>query len=146
MNFLMTKEVSFEAGHRLMNYEGKCKWIHGHNYSLEVTLASTLLNSVGMVEDFSSVKKVIKEYLDEHVDHGMILCRDDIKWINIMRDNSQKVYIIDNNPTAEALAEHFFHRFRKRLSETLGDHIRVFEVQVKETPTSYASYGEYNGH
>jgi len=131
--FVIEKEISFEAGHRLMNYEGKCRWIHGHNYIARIGLASEKLDERGMVEDFSEIKEKIKEFIDEKIDHGMIFCMNDTEWIKIFQEKKQKVYVIPDNPTAEALASHFYHTFKT-------DFPQLKYVEVQETPTSNAVF------
>ena len=34
----ITKQFTFEAGHALYGYDGKCKNLHGHSYKLYVTV------------------------------------------------------------------------------------------------------------
>lgn len=131
--YIIEKEISFEAGHRLMNYEGKCKWIHGHNYIVTIGLASDKLDDTGMVRDFSEIKTKIKEFIDEKIDHGMIFHMDDVEWIKIFKKKKQKVYIMSENPTAEAIASHLFNTFKVFFKE-------LKYVGIQETPTSKSIY------
>ena len=131
--YVIEKEINFEAGHRLMDYNGKCKWIHGHNYIVTIGLASDKIDDRGMVQDFSDIKEKIKGFIDENIDHGMIFNINDVEWIKLFQEKEQKVYIISENPTAEALASHFFNTFKV-------DFPQLKYVGIQETPTSKAVY------
>ena len=76
-NHSVTKIIDFAYGHRLINYDGKCRFLHGHNGILEVDIASDELDDCGMVVDFVEVRNLVKGWIDENLDHRMILCRDD---------------------------------------------------------------------
>ena len=75
--FRVTKHIEFCYGHRLLNYEGKCRHLHGHNGRVEVDIEAGTLDGRGMVYDFSDIKEAIKNWIDETLDHRMLLCRDD---------------------------------------------------------------------
>ena len=75
--FSVTKEIFFCYGHRLLNYAGKCKNLHGHNGKAVITVETPALDGLGMVVDFTEIKKVIGAWIDETLDHKMILHRDD---------------------------------------------------------------------
>ena len=73
----VTREIDFCYGHRLLNYSGKCRFLHGHNGRAVIDIAAESLDERGMVFDFSDVKKVIAGWIDENLDHRMILNRQD---------------------------------------------------------------------
>src|SRR5829696_1616901 len=75
--FQVTREIDFCYGHRLLNYDGKCKFLHGHNGRAVITLESSKLDERGMVLDFSDIKRVVAGWIDSTLDHRMILHRDD---------------------------------------------------------------------
>ena len=75
--FRVTREIDFCYGHRLLNYDGKCKHLHGHNGRAVITIESPQLDERGMVIDFSDIKRVVSNWIDENLDHRMILHRDD---------------------------------------------------------------------
>ena len=75
--YRISKSVSFCYGHRLLNYNGKCAHLHGHNARAVITLESDLLDASGMVEDFSVVKRLVREWLDREIDHTLLLHKDD---------------------------------------------------------------------
>src|ERR1700719_8891 len=75
--FSVTRELTFCYGHRLLDYNGKRRHLHGHNARAVITLAGDQLDRLGMVVDFSHLKRIVGGWLDETLDHKMILHRDD---------------------------------------------------------------------
>ena len=63
--FRVTKEIHFCYGHRLLNYAGKCRHLHGHNGRAVITLEADALDELGMVLDFSRLKRVVGGWIDE---------------------------------------------------------------------------------
>ena len=61
--FRVTREIDFCYGHRLLNYEGKCRYLHGHNGRAVIVLESRTLDSRGMVLDFSEIKQVVSRWI-----------------------------------------------------------------------------------
>ena len=128
----MTKIIDFAYGHRLINYDGKCRFLHGHNGIREVDIAADKLDDCGMVVDFGDVKDLVKGWVDENLDHRMILCRDD-PMAGALSEMGEPVYVIDANPTAENIVRHVFDVARE-----LG--LNIVEARLWETPSSYATY------
>jgi 6-pyruvoyltetrahydropterin/6-carboxytetrahydropterin synthase len=135
--FRITREVSFCYGHRLFPYEGKCARLHGHNGRLRVSLASGRLDEAGMVLDFAEVKAALARWLDDTLDHRLILHRDDPA-VAALRAIGEQVYAVDFNPTAENLARHVCEHLR-----SLG--LPVVEVELHETDNCSASYAPEGG-
>ena len=76
-SFQVTKIISFCYGHRLLKYDGKCKYLHGHNGFAEILLESSSLDRRGMVVDFTDVKNVVGTFINEKLDHKMLLNKKD---------------------------------------------------------------------
>ena len=70
--FRVTREIDFCYGHRLLNYDGKCRHLHGHNGRAVIVFESPKLDDRGMVLDFSDIKQVVSRWIDENLDHRMI--------------------------------------------------------------------------
>ena len=102
--FRVTRRIDFCYGHRLLNYDGKCKNLHGHNGRAEITIAADSLDERGMVLDFTDIKRVVTTWVDETLDHRMILHRDDPA-VPILRDLGEPMHLLDANPTAENIAK-----------------------------------------
>jgi 6-pyruvoyltetrahydropterin/6-carboxytetrahydropterin synthase len=130
--FRVTKELSFCFGHRLMNYDGKCRQLHGHNAKAVVTVAANELDESGMVTDFSALRRHVGDWVDRTLDHKMILFKDD-PLVPVLRQMGDPVLAIDDHPTTENLAKLIFDYVE-------GEGYPVVEVTLWETPTSYATY------
>ena len=130
--FKVTKEIHFCYGHRLLNYAGKCKNLHGHNGKAVVTLEAAGLDALGMVVDFSQIKRLIGVWIDETLDHKMILHRDDPA-LPELRRLGEPVVVLDVNPTAENIA-------RLICDHAVAQGLPVTEVTLWETETSFATY------
>jgi 6-pyruvoyltetrahydropterin/6-carboxytetrahydropterin synthase len=132
--FKVTKHIEFCYGHRLLNYDGKCRHLHGHNGRVEVDIQTDKLDARGMVHDFSDIKEAIKNWIDETLDHRMLLHKDD-PILPVLRQRGEPFYAMDENPTAENIARLIFNHARAK-------GLPVVEVRLWETPSSCASYRE----
>lgn len=131
---VITKIIHFSYGHRLMNHDGPCRHLHGHNGVIEVDVDSDALDAQGMVVDFGDVRDVVKGWVDANLDHRMLLCRDDPA-VPALDELKEPLYLMDGNPTAENIAKEIFERARER-------GLSVCEVRLWETPSSRAVYRE----
>lgn len=130
--FLVTREIDFCYGHRLLNYEGKCKNLHGHNGRAIITLESETLDDRGMVIDFSDIKKVVSKWIDDNLDHRMILQHAD-PVVPILREMNEPMFLVDTNPTAENIA--------RLIHEFAANHgFPIVQTQLWETPNCFATY------
>lgn len=130
--FAVTREIDFCYGHRLLNYEGKCRYLHGHNGRAVITISAESLDHRGMVMDFSDIKNVVTAWIDEHLDHRMILHRDD-PVVPLLRKMGEPLYLLDVNPTAENIA--------RLIHERAAEHgFPVVRTTLWETPRCFATY------
>jgi 6-pyruvoyltetrahydropterin/6-carboxytetrahydropterin synthase len=130
--FRVSRQIDFCYGHRLLNYDGKCRYLHGHNGRAIITIESPKLDERGMVLDFSDIKDVVSRWIDENLDHRMILHRDD-PFVPLLREHGEPMYLIDVNPTAENIARLIF--------EFTRDHgFPIVEAQLWETVNCFATY------
>jgi 6-pyruvoyltetrahydropterin/6-carboxytetrahydropterin synthase len=130
--FRVTREIDFCYGHRLLNYEGKCRHLHGHNGRAVITIEGEKLDSRGMVLDFSDIKKTVSTWIDENLDHRMILCRED-PVVPILKEMGEPMYLLDENPTAENIAKLIY-------TESQSHGFPIVEVKLWETPRCFATY------
>ncbi|MBI4055930.1 MAG: 6-carboxytetrahydropterin synthase [Elusimicrobia bacterium] len=130
--YSVTKIIHFCYGHRLLGYPGKCRHPHGHNGKIEITLTRPKLDRLGMVMDFEAIKKNVQAWVDQELDHKMILNRKD-PLAKILLKLGEPCYLIPENPTAEAIAKLIFEYARKKK-------LPVSEVRLWETSNSFASY------
>ena len=105
--YSVTKIIHFCYGHRLLNYEGKCRYLHGHNGTVEIELCSEKLDARGMVRDFNEIKQTIQAWIDRELDHKMLLNRQD-PVLPFLRARGEPVFVMEGNPTAETIAELIF--------------------------------------
>ena len=132
MTYSVTKVIDFCYGHRLLNYDGKCRYLHGHNGTVEIELGSETLDARGMVRDFGEIKQVVQAWIDRELDHKMLLCRRD-PVIPVLRQMKEPVFLMDDNPTAEAIAKLIF-------TYTASQGFPVTSVRLWETDRSVATY------
>lgn len=130
--FSVSREFSFCYGHRLLGHPGKCRHPHGHNGRMIVTLSMPSLNSSGMVVDFTEFKKTIGKWIDDHLDHKMILAADD-PLVPLFQAQGEPVFVTEGSPTAETLAKLLFDAAQ-------SVNIPVIRVEFWETPSCRAVY------
>jgi len=130
--FQVTKVIEFAYGHRLLNHDGKCRHLHGHNGMVEVDIHAEALDKMGMVIDFSRVNEVVKTWIDTNLDHRMLLHRDD-PITPVLQAAGEALFTMDVDPTAENIA-----RLIWTVARDAG--LQVAEVRVWETSTSRASF------
>ncbi len=130
--YRVTKQIDFCYGHRLLAYEGKCRHLHGHNGRVEIELEGPALDERGMVTDFAEIKRVMKGWIDDQLDHRMVLHRRDPA-VPALRELGEPLHLMEENPTAEALARLIF-------DETRRQGFPVVRVVFWETPDSFAAY------
>lgn len=132
MSFQAVKQIHFCYGHRLIGYSGKCRNLHGHNGLVEVVLEGDRLDDLGMVTDFTQIKTVMQTWIDQELDHKMILCRQD-PLVPLLQAHQQPLFLMDGNPTAEALAQLLYQVGR-------DNKLPVAEIRFWESTSSTAVY------
>jgi 6-pyruvoyltetrahydropterin/6-carboxytetrahydropterin synthase len=130
--FRVSREIDFCYGHRLLHYEGKCRHLHGHNGRAIITIETESLDGQGMVVDFNEIKRRINGWIDENIDHRMILHRND-PIVPILEKQGEPMYLLDVNPTAENIA-----KLIADIAKEQG--VPVVEVRLWETPHCFATY------
>lgn len=144
----ITKQFSFETGHALYGYDGKCKNVHGHSYKLSVTVIGSPItdrNNVkyGMVIDFSDLKKIVKEDIVDLFDHATVFNArtPHIELANELKERGHHVILVDYQPTSENMVIDFAAKIIKRLPAN----IQLHSLKLQETETSFAEwYAEDN--
>ena len=130
--YRVTREIHFCYGHRLLNYDGKCRHLHGHNGRAVITLEAPSLDRRGMLIDFVEIKREVQRWIDENLDHNMLLCRDD-PILPVLRAHGERVFVMDANPTAENIARLIF-------DHAAESGLPVVEVTLWETEKCHAAY------
>ncbi len=139
----ITKEFTFETGHALFGYDGKCRNVHGHSYHLSVTVIGTPIDQagnkkLGMVLDFGDLKKIVKEEVVDPFDHATVFNRNTphIELAQTLEREGHKVILADYQPTSENMVVDFAARIRRRLP----DDIQLHALRLRETGTAYAEW------
>lgn len=130
--YSVTKRIEFCYGHRLLQYDGNCRHLHGHNAVAEIEVRADRLDARDMVMDFGDIKRTIKAWIDTEIDHRLLLRQDD-PLVPLLRAQGEPVVVIDSNPTAERMARLVFEKARE-----LG--VPVSRVTLWETPSSWATW------
>ena len=107
----LVRSLRFCAGHRLYRHEGKCAFLHGHNYRADVEVEAVpgrpALDDVGRVVDFALIKRRMLGWIDEHWDHAFILFVEDETALAAVRAAvPTKYFVLPWNPTAENMARY----------------------------------------
>jgi 6-pyruvoyltetrahydropterin/6-carboxytetrahydropterin synthase len=131
--FRVTQEMRFCYGHRLLGHPGKCARLHGHNARVFVGLRAEAVDAQGMVVDFDTVEVRVRGYLDESLDHRMLLQEGDPACA-ALASIGEPFVALKVPPTAENLARLIFEQLAR-----FG--LPVAEVRFEEQPGSVAAYG-----
>ena len=138
----VTKKFTFDMAHALYGYDGPCKNIHGHTYHLSVTLMGTpILDDthvkLGMVVDFSDLKKIVKENVLDEYDHALVLNQEaPYSKSEVISNEFEKVILVPYQPTCENLLLHFV----ETLKDLFPKEMSLVSIRLEETPTSYAEW------
>ncbi len=132
--FKITKSFGFCYGHRLFKDTGKCGHLHGHTGKAEIELCSGELDELGMVKNFDELKNSIGRWIEENLDHKVLLNRADTL-VEVLTATGEKLYLLDSNPTAENIAKEIYG-YAKRSG------FPVISVNFWESPTACARYSE----
>ncbi|WP_370390244.1 6-pyruvoyl tetrahydropterin synthase family protein [uncultured Winogradskyella sp.] len=139
----ITKQFSFETGHALYGYDGKCKNVHGHSYRLDVTVIGTPINDnnhvkYGMVIDFGDLKKIVKEEIVDVFDHATVFNKNTphVELANELKQRGHNVMLVDYQPTSEMMVIDF----AKKIKQRLPSGIKLHSLKLQETATSFAEW------
>ena len=125
-------------GHRVVGHESKCKHLHGHNYRIHFVCASSELDSLGRVIDFSEIRDRLCMWLEEHWDHRMMIWSEDPLLPELQRLVPGDLCIVPFNPTAEQIAIHLVSVVGPE--QLKGSGITLLECRVEETRKCSAAY------
>ncbi|MAO08270.1 MAG: 6-carboxytetrahydropterin synthase QueD [Alteromonas sp.] len=139
----ITKMFSFETGHALYGYDGKCRNVHGHSYKLSVTvIGSPIADSnhvkFGMVIDFGDLKKIVKEEIVDVFDHATVFNKNTphVELAKELESRGHNVLLVDYQPTSEMMVIDFAEKIKARLPQNIALH----SLKLQETESSYAQW------
>ena len=139
----ITKQFSFETGHALYGYDGKCKNVHGHSYKLYVTVIGTPINDssnakFGMVIDFSDLKNIVKSEIVDVFDHATVFNKNTphVELAKELENRGHNVLLVNYQPTSEMMVIDFASKIKKDLPES----IQLHSLRLQETDSSFAEW------
>jgi 6-pyruvoyltetrahydropterin/6-carboxytetrahydropterin synthase len=142
-NIRITKQFSFETGHALYGYDGKCKNVHGHSYKLSVTVIGKPISDnsnvkFGMVIDFSDLKKIVKEEIVDIFDHATVFNQNTphVELAAELENRGHHVILVNYQPTSENMVTDFAQKIKNRLPAD----IKLYSLKLQETDTSFAEW------
>jgi 6-pyruvoyltetrahydropterin/6-carboxytetrahydropterin synthase len=136
------------CGHRVVGHEGKCQFLHGHNYRIHFICEANLLpasgapknrdlDKVGRVVDFSVIKEKLCMWVEKHFDHHFLIWSEDPD-LDRLRTIDPTVVVVPFNPTAENIARYLVVAVAPAQLEGLP--VRCTKVIVEETRKCSAEY------
>lgn len=142
-NIRITKKFSFETGHALFGYDGKCRNVHGHSYKLSVTVIGNPISDTshvkfGMVIDFTDLKKIVKEEIVDVFDHATVFNKNTphVELAKELSNRGHNVLLVNYQPTSEMMVIDFAEKIMVRLPLT----IKLHSLKLQETESSYAEW------
>jgi 6-pyruvoyltetrahydropterin/6-carboxytetrahydropterin synthase len=143
----ISRKGNFDSGHRVMNEFMKCFNIHGHTYLYELTFSFKNMEEIGYAIDFKEIKRVFCQWIDDILDHGMILNPHDTKLIQTTKEYGTKLWLMSLNgageycnPSVENIAKEVFLAM-EILSDTLYKNaptgLKIHKVTIYETPNCW---------
>jgi 6-pyruvoyltetrahydropterin/6-carboxytetrahydropterin synthase len=139
----ITKRFSFETGHALYGYDGKCRNVHGHSYKLYVTvighpISDTTHVKLGMVIDFSDLKVIVKNKIVDVFDHATVFNKNTphVELAKELADRGHNVILVDYQPTSEMMIVDFANVIKQELPS----HVKLHSLKLQETDSSYAEW------
>jgi 6-pyruvoyltetrahydropterin/6-carboxytetrahydropterin synthase len=135
---LIRIEIVFDSGHRLLDYQGKCAYPHGHTYRAEVFVKAASLDSLGLVFDFAELKGRIKAWIDDNWDHAFLVNSRDRELIQGLTPAARgRLYQFQGeNPSCEVMSRELY----KKVAELCG--VAPARVRLWESLNQYAEFQE----
>lgn len=138
----ISKEFTFDMAHALLGYDGLCKNIHGHSYTLVVTVIGSPISDDnspknGMLIDFKDLKHIIKQQIIDRFDHALVLNSDSPKdLVDMLMKNYDKIILLNYQPTTENMIADM----ALQISALIPSNLKLFSLRLRETPSSYAEW------
>ncbi|MES2832160.1 MAG: 6-carboxytetrahydropterin synthase QueD [Pseudomonadota bacterium] len=140
----ITRKLEFDAGHRIPDHNSQCRNLHGHRYTLLISLTGNVIEDDGrpdngMIMDFSDVKGVAKAHLVDLWDHAFLVYRGD----RVVRDfleslPDHKTVVLERVPTVENLARIAFDILQPLYVDSFGRSLCLTGLTLYETPNCWA--------
>ena len=131
---LAVRYHDISCGHRVVGHESKCKWFHGHNYRITFSISSASgLDGVGRVIDFSLIKTLLCQWLEDNWDHRFLMWEED-PYLSTFNEDEYPgggILPVSFNPTAENMGKYLLDVVGPKLLDSYA--VGLVKVQVEET-------------
>jgi 6-pyruvoyltetrahydropterin/6-carboxytetrahydropterin synthase len=140
----ITRKLEFDAGHRIPDHKSQCRNLHGHRYTLEITLTGAVIDiegssDNGMIMDFSDIKSLANAHLVDLWDHAFLVYEKDAPVRAFLESlPNHKTVIISRIPTVENLARTAFDILNAAYRDRYGTGLRLQKLVLHETPNCWA--------
>ncbi len=126
--------------HRQHLHDGHCAFIHGHNWSIQVTFEAERPDINGFVVDFGKLK-YLERWIDEVLDHACLINKDDEEGKRLVLSNPDLFkFVILDDVSCEGLAKFVCEEFNAMVQEHTNGRVRVREVTIFEDSKNSATY------
>ena len=142
----IVKIIEWDMGHRVLHHRSVCRGLHGHRYKVEICVSGDLVSKSGaseegMVIDFSDIKKISNQFIQEKLDHAFMVWEKDEELTRFFKQSKgHKPVIVPFTPTAENIAAYIFNKLQNKFLDVYKTGLHLHSVKLWETPTSYALY------
>ena len=143
----ITRKLEFDAGHRIPDHNSQCRNLHGHRYTLEITLTGQVVDhdgqaDNGMIMDFSDVKALAKDNLVDLWDHAFLVYEKDTKVMEFLESlPNHKTVVLNRVPTVENLAKIAFDILKTVYQDRYSTGLSLSKIKLFETPNCWAEIG-----
>lgn len=133
-----------DMGHRVPNHESQCRNLHWHRYKIEITLVWDVImekwvSQEWMVIDFSYIKTIACNWIDENLDHWYMYQTWDEIW-KLAQSMWMKTIEVPFVPTAENIAKLLYDKFVPMFEEQYGNKLKMYKIKLYETPKNFVVY------
>jgi 6-pyruvoyltetrahydropterin/6-carboxytetrahydropterin synthase len=140
----ISRKGSFDSGHRVMNERMKCFNVHGHTYLYDLEFEFNEMEEIGYAIDFKEIKRVGCQWIDDILDHGMILNPKDLMLIETTKNLGSKLWLMSLNgkdgycnPSVENIAKEIFLAMDVLFFNYKN--LKIHKVTIHETPNCYTT-------
>lgn len=142
MSVHITKRYEWDMGHRLgKGYNSRCKNCHGHRYQAEMTFDCGAFDPYDMVVDFGEIKRVCGAWIDENIDHAMLVYSADAPLLEFLQTEGNRHHVVDFNTTVENITPWLAQKLQEAVDSVPDLNrrgVRLVELKVNETPNGWA--------
>lgn len=146
----ITRKLEFDAGHRIPDHKSQCRNLHGHRYTVEITLTGQVIEQEGnsdngMIMDFSDVKAIASQHLVDVWDHAFLVYAKDAPVRDFLASlPNHKTVVIDCIPTVENLARTAFDILKAAYIDRYGTGLKLQKLVLHETPNCWAEISAHD--